>query len=259
MRLSLPYGLRSRIALLILLGVLPVLSLVAYVAFAEREKAIAHAEHDSVRLARLSAEKEGALIEAARQLTIAVALLPAVIRHDTQQCNAYARTLLAGYPHYNSFGVASADGELWCSSLPTARSINLRNRGYFEEVVQLREPVLGGLQIGRLTGLPSIVYASPLFDDAGVNGVVFASLRASAFGKMGREGDLPPGASYLVIDHDGKVLSRFPDEPGWHGRNLSRSRLFRQATAQNHGTLRTADVDDVARMYGFAWTGKTHS
>ena len=48
------------------------------------------------------------LIEGARQLTIALSVLPAVIHRDAAACNAYARQLLAAYPQYTNFGVGGA-------------------------------------------------------------------------------------------------------------------------------------------------------
>jgi diguanylate cyclase (GGDEF)-like protein/PAS domain S-box-containing protein len=252
-------GLRSRIALLIVLGVLPAFFLVAYLAFAERSRSIAQAEHDTVRLARLAAAKEGALIEAAHQLTIALTFFPAVIRQDAQQCNAYARTLLAGYPQYTNFGVVNREGKIWCSSAPIVSQVNLRDRSYFQAVVRTGEPALGGYQVGRLTGLPSIVYASPLLGGARSKGIAFASLRAAAFGALGREVDMPQGAHYLIIDHDGKVLRRFPEAPAWDGRDIGQSSLFHEARSKGHGALHAADLDGLARVYGFAWTGESHA
>src|SRR5690349_12467533 len=103
MKLPFPGGLRLRIALLILLGALPAFFVVAGLALSQRDQAIAKTYEDTTRLARLASAKEGTLIEGAKQLTIALTLLPAVAQHDIAGCNAFAGKLLAGYPQYTNF------------------------------------------------------------------------------------------------------------------------------------------------------------
>ena len=255
MKVPFPAGLRLRIALLILLGALPAFLVVAYLALSQRDQAIAKTYEDTTRLARLAAAKEGALIEGARQLTIALTLFPAVVQHDVEGCNAFAGKLLAGYPQYTNFGVVDPDGSIWCSSARIRQSVNLGDRAYVRHAIEKREPYLSGYQIGRLTGIPSIVYASPVIAGQQVAGVAFASLRASAFGALGREVDMPDGATYLIIDHDGKVLQRFPEGSTWRGPQIARTELLREASARGYGSLQTAAVDGVLRLYGFAWTG----
>jgi diguanylate cyclase (GGDEF)-like protein/PAS domain S-box-containing protein len=255
MRLPFPAGLRSRIALLILLGVLPAFFLVCSLAVIERRDAIEKTYQNTNRLARLAAAKEGALIEGARQLTLALSVMPTVVRHDAASCNLFAEKLLAGYPEYTNFGVVNLDGTIWCSSAPLRSRPNLRDRSYVRQVIEQHKPALGGFQIGRVTGLPSIVYAGPIGSAGRVEGVAFASLRISAFGALGGEVEVPEGASYLIVDHYGKVMRRFPETGGWEGRDIAATALFREASGRSHGSMHAADVDGLPRLYGFAWTG----
>ena len=252
-----PYaGIRGRLVSLILLGLFPVLVLVIADSLSEHKRVIGASYEDMKRLARLAAAKEGALIEAARQLTIALSVLPAVVHRDETTCNSFVRNLLSAYPQYTNFGVVDVKGFVWCSSLPTATQANLRDRPYIRHALDKKEPSLGGYQIGRLSGLPAIVYANPIVDPNGASaGAAFASLRAGAFGVLGKAGDMPPGAVYLVIDHDGRILQRFPDGPHAQGKDISDLALFRAAFGQSSGSLETSGVDGITRLYGFAWSG----
>ena len=215
-------GIRGRLVSLILLGLFPVFVLVILGSLSERKSVIDASYEDTKRLARLAAAKEGALIEGARQLTIALSVLPAVVHRDQATCNSFARNLLSAYPQYTNFGVVDVKGSVWCSSLPTAAQTNLGDRPYIRHALDKKEPSLSGYQIGRLTGLPSIVYANPIVDPNGASaGAAFASLRAEAFGVLGKDGDMPKGAVYLVVDHDGRILQRFPDGPHAQGKDIS--------------------------------------
>src|SRR5262249_49762547 len=153
------------------------------------------------------------------------------------------------------FGVINPDGSVWCSSAPLPIRVKLADRGYVRTALKSSKPTLGEYQIGRVTGLPSIVFASPIVEHRRVTGVAFASLRASAFGVLGHAVAVPEGATYLIIDHEGRVLQRYPEALEWQGRDLARTSLFRAALESNQGSLQTADVDGVSRLYGFAWTG----
>lgn len=67
---------------LILLGLLPVFVLVIWNSLSEHNSDINASYEDTKWLARLAAAREGALIEGAHQLTIALSVLPAVVHRD---------------------------------------------------------------------------------------------------------------------------------------------------------------------------------
>ena len=111
-------GIRGRLASLILLGLFPVFVLVISDSLSHRTSDIAASNEDTQRLARLAAAKEGALIEGARQLAVAISVLPAVLQHDQGACISFVRNLLSAYPQYTNFGAVDAKGFVWCSGLP---------------------------------------------------------------------------------------------------------------------------------------------
>jgi diguanylate cyclase (GGDEF)-like protein/PAS domain S-box-containing protein len=249
-------GIQGRLVSLILLGLLPVFVLVIVDSFGDRNDAIRSSSEESAQFARLAAAKEGQLIEGARQLTIALSVLPAVGRRDQAMCNSFARNLLSAYPQYTNFGVIDVKGSLWCNSRPNATRVNYADRPYMRRALDRKEPSLSGYQIGRLSGLPSIVYANPILQpDGKITGVAVASMRARAFGVLGKDSGLPEGAVYLVIDHQGTLMQGFPEVPQAEGRDISAQPLFRMALRQSNGSLETSGVDGITRLYGFAWSG----
>jgi diguanylate cyclase (GGDEF)-like protein/PAS domain S-box-containing protein len=240
---------------LILLGLFPVFVLVILDSASGRKSAIGASYEDTKRLARLAAAKEGALIEGAHQLTVALSVLPAVVEHDQTACNSFVRNLRSAYPQYTNFGVVDVKGSVWCSGSDVTTPVHLGDRPYIRRALDKKEPSLGEYQIGRLTGLPSIVYASPVVHPNGDSGgAAFASLRADAFGVLGRDGDMPQGAVYLVVDHDGRILQRSPEGASTQGQDISELELFRVALHQSSGSVEASGVDGTMRLYGFAWS-----
>jgi PAS domain-containing protein len=252
-------GIRGRLILLLLLGLLPVFVLVILDSLSERHRSIRSSSDETRRLARLAAASEGGLIAGARQLTIALSVLPAVERRNQNACNLFARNLLSAYPQYTNFGVVDVSGALWCSSLPTVTQVSYADRPYMRRALDKKEPSLSGYQVGRISGLPSIVYANPILAGGSIAGASFASLRASAFGVVEKDGAMPQGTVYLVIDHVGKVIQRIPEISGVQGSDVSGLDLYRAALKEASGSLETSGVDGIARLYGFAWTGDDHN
>ena len=85
----------------------------------------------------------------------------------------------SGSSLYTNFGVAAPDGLVWGSVVPMRSPVRVNDRPYFIRAIDAGETVLGGFQIGRLAGLPSIVGASPIPRAFYARGVAFTILRTS--------------------------------------------------------------------------------
>lgn len=75
---------------------------------------------------------------------------------------------------YASIGVADASGRVYCASPVPSGSVSIADRGYFQRTVQTSEFSVGEVQLGRLSGIPTIAFARPT--SVVSDGVLFASL-----------------------------------------------------------------------------------
>ena len=255
-RLSLS-SLRARLLLLVLLAVVPALGLTLYTYLEERRLTTAQVQEDALRLARLASADQERLIQATRQLLVAVAQLPEVRTVDPAACSALLARLLSQFPSYANLGVIAPDGFTSCSALPAGAGVFLGDRAYFRRTLEARDFAAGEHQIGRIARKPTINFGYPILDEAGqVQAVVFAALDLTWLNEYAARAQLPPGATLTVIDRNATIFVRYPESEQWVGQSARGSPLVAAILAQQgEGTTEAAGLDGVPRLYAFTPLG----
>jgi serine phosphatase RsbU (regulator of sigma subunit) len=256
MRISLA-SLRSRLLLLVLLALVPVLGLMLWTAAEQRRLAAAEVQENALRLARLASLDQERLIESTRQLLVVLAQLPEVRRGDPAACGALLAVLLQQYPLYTNLGTIAPDGNLVCSALPTSGPINVADRAYFRRALDTRAFAVGEYQIGRVTGKASVGFGYPVVADGGrVEAVVFTALDLDWLNRLAGEVQLPAGSTLTVIDRNGTVLARYPDATDWVGQTVPEAPIVREMLAQQRaGTTEAPGLDGMPRYFAFTPLG----
>lgn len=247
-----PSGLRTRLLLLVLLALLPVVGLTLYTALSERAAAAGRAERTALRLARVVAVNQEQLIEEASQLLTTLAQTPDVRADNVALCNAYLAEVLQRSPAYANIGVIDPDGDVVCSALPASGAINLADRAYFKNALESREFAVGEYQIGRITGKPTINFGYPVLDDTGrVTAVVYAALDLAWVNELAADAQLTRGTTLTVFDRKGTILARYPNPVRWVGRSVPEAAIVRSVLTRREGTTEASGLDGVRRFYGF--------
>jgi PAS domain S-box-containing protein len=238
--------------LLVLLTLLPVLLLGIVEAQERRRQAIEAARSDALDLAHAAAYQHQDLVDATHQLLIALSHLPEIRQAESAACNQLLADMAEHYPAYANLTVYAPDGTVRCNSVSTERSVNSADRAWFQKAVQEQGWVLGGYQIGRISGVPSLVIGLPVLDSNGQVAVVLAaSLKLDWLNRLAAESRLPPGSSFWLVDGDGVILSHFPETPGAVGRVIRESRLFEMMSVSSPtGTVAQGEVDGEALLLG---------
>jgi signal transduction histidine kinase len=255
-------SLRTRLLLLVLLAVIPVLGLTVYTNLEERQLTKANVLENAMRLSRLISADHERLIEGARQLLVTLVRLPAVRDRNLAACNALLADLLTRHSSYANLGVIDADGNVFCSALPMTGPVYAGDRVYFRRAVETRDFAIGDYQIGRITGKAALVFGYPVLDDGGhVRAVIFAALDLAWLNALASQAGLPPGSILTVIDRHGTILSRYPDEGKWVGKLMPEPLVLNAIlTQQGNGTTEAAGADGIPRLFSFApFGGATQS
>src|SRR5262245_15411808 len=247
-------SLRTRLLLLVLLAAIPALGLTLYTNLEERQLRKALVQEDAMRLSRLVSAGYERLIEDARQLVVSLARLPAVRERNRAACNALFTDLLTQHSSYSNLGVIDADGIVLCSALPITDQVYLGDRVYFRRALEIRDFAVGEYQIGRITGKATVNFGYPVLDDAGdVRGVVFAALDLAWLSALASQAGLPQGSMLTVIDRQGTILSRYPDEGKWVGKRMPEPLVLNAIlTQQGNGTIDAPGTDGIPRLFSFA-------
>ncbi len=246
-------SLRLPIFGLVLLALLPAFAVVFSFGISERRSEAARARETALDFARLAARDQQQAISTTQQLLILLASQDEVKAELGQECLDYMAGILPSYPSLTNIGAASLNGDVYCSGLPITTPVNISDRGYFQRVLSTGESSLGEFQVGRITGRVAINMGQPILDEQGaVRGVVYAAISLDWLGQMAESVGLPPGSSVTVIDSQGTVLARFPDEEGWVGKQVPEAPLF-QAVSQGkgEGTFDAVGLDGTSKLYGY--------
>jgi signal transduction histidine kinase len=260
-RLSLA-SVRARLLLLVLLAVIPVLGLTLYTNLEERELRKAQVQEQAMRLSRIVSADHDRLIEDARRLLVNLARLPAVRDRNRPACNALFADLLTRHSSYANLGVVAADGNIFCSALPMTGPVYAGDRAFFQRALETRDFAIGDYQVGRITGKATVNFGYPVLDDADhVGAVVFAALDLAWLNQLASQAGLPSGTTLTVIDRNGRILSRYPDQAKWVGKLMPESPVLKAIAAQQgNGTAEAPGTDGVPRLFSFApFGGVAHS
>jgi signal transduction histidine kinase len=253
-RLSLA-SLRTRLLLLVLLAVIPALGLTLYTNLEERQLRKTQVQEQAMRLSRLVSADHERLIEDARRLLVTLARLPAVRDHNRTACNTLFADLLAQHSSYANFAVIDvADGYAFCSALPMTGQVYGGDRAYFKRALETRDFAIGDYQIGRITGKATVNFGYPVVDDAArVHAVVVAALDLAWLNQLASQAGLPPGSMLTVIDRQGTILSRYPDQGKLVGKLMPESLVLQAIAAQQgNGTTEASGADGIPRLFSFA-------
>jgi serine phosphatase RsbU (regulator of sigma subunit) len=249
-------GLRGRLLGLVLLAVLPAVALILYSASDRRQHDIEQAQDDALRLARQASAEFAQLIDRTRQLLIVLAQVPDVRDGDGAACSALASDLILRFPVYANIGGIERHGDVFCSAARLDGRVSLADREYFRDAIATRNFAVGDVQIGRITGRPGINFGFPVLDSTGnVHSVVFASLDLAWLWQLAAESRLPGGSTLTVVDRNGRLMVRYPDDDATLGRSLAGDPTVRTALSGRQGVTEATADDGAQHLYAFAPLG----
>lgn len=246
-------SLRVRLAVIVLLAMLPAMALALYSGLEHRERAAAHARENTRRLAEIGSLQQARAIEEAHRLLISLAgLYPSRLR-ENGPCSGYLAELLRRHPHYLNLGFIGTDGHILCSGLPGGTGLNLSDRDYIRRAIEEGGLTIGSFRTERTSGKTSINFAYPVKDaDDRVQAVAFAALDMAWLNAMASRARLAKGATLTIVDRAGMILARFPNPDLWVGRVVASTDIHRALLrSESGGVTEGVGVDGVRRLYAF--------
>ena len=245
-------SLRVRVMALIAMAFLPVAALEVNTAVEQRQRAAEEMEAEAIRLARLVASNQQALIESVRQLLMTLAQVDAVRTRNAPVCEPLLRGLRKQNSMYANLGVTDATGKILCAAENADAPVNVSDRLYFQRAHQSNDFAVGDYQVGRIVGRPTVNMAYPVLDRAGkFDGVVFVALDLMVMSQLGTRIMLPAGATMEMTDGTGMFLMRYPEPRRWIG---TRGRVVSPKRNPHDGegwewTTKGFGEDGVERVY----------
>lgn len=250
-------SLRMRLVLLVLIGVIPALGFILYTGWTQRRLADVMMKDNAIRMVRLAALQQDQLIDGTRHLLLALAQLPEIRNRDTLNGPAILGKIQnENLSTYANFGLIDLNGEVVFSVVPFPRGLSLKDRAYFQHVLETQAFSIGSYQIGRITGKASINFGFPVYGAQGrLAGVIFTAVDLGWLSQMFADAQLPTETEIYVLEQNGTILARYPETPGMVGKRLPIEEITNSLSSQSEGTRQAVGADGRVRLFAFTDLG----
>ncbi|MEH2592252.1 ATP-binding protein [Bradyrhizobium sp. AZCC 1721] len=179
-------------------------------------------------------------IQGTAQLHYGLARARDLDTRDKAACSAFLSAVREEYPRYTGILTINPDGSLFCDSLRTDRTLDLRDREYFKRALVAHGTVTLQPVFGRLTGTSVLQIAYPVRSEtAELKFILLASFNLKKFADD-HDKRLSNDNQILLVDRNGTILVA-PEGKDWTeppGTSMATSELFRFATSPNHESFR---------------------
>ncbi len=235
----------TRLFLVILAAVVPLLGLSIYQVLQERQAGILEQQAAALHQAMMTADNQQQLVNGVSVMLNAVAAGYGTLTTEPDKCTSFLANLISREPQYYAVFLLHPDSTLLCSDRPT--------------LAWLPDPeVVGRVLLSDEIMLVSVQGNGPakvafLTRILGLDGkaVGVSVVLLNTYGFDNQAADLQqsyPGSEMIITDGTGQVLAHFPNALQNQGANLPAALSAALRTGQE--TLRGIGLDGVERLYG---------
>jgi diguanylate cyclase (GGDEF)-like protein len=220
-------GIRSRVTLLALLLVAPLMLDRARSLEDIRAKEIAQATGEFQKIARHNIQAQSEIISSVEAMVKSAAYIRASAGGDGRSCDFLRTGMWVGFPWIRTMSIVAGDGKILCSTSPGVVGITIADRSYFKEAVAIGGFVFSDYVLARPLRTPMMMAAYPVSAiAAGDEAVIVAAINLDWMSKIMDDLGGRPGISAVLIDRGGTVLAAPSDQAALIGRPLNNPALL---------------------------------
>ena len=258
-------GIRTRLVLLALILVAPLMLERVRSLEHARSKQIALATEEFLNIAQHSADTQREVVSSVETMLKSAAYIRASSGIG-RSCEILRASLPSNLPWIRSIMIASKDGLVQCSTLNIQVGLQIGDREYFKKAQASRDFVFSDYLFGKTNGRPMMMAAYPV---AAINpeedAVVVAGINIDWLSKIMTNLGGRPGISSLLVDSAGVVLAAPTDQTSMIGRPLDSVPLMSAAAEKAlsadapSGSLSFTASDGSNRTISFSRISGTQS
>lgn len=212
-------SLRIKLAVAVVVAVLPALALSAWQAVDQQRNADLRKSEAVAVTAELAAARYRALIEGSRRLLEAVCAEDAVRQSanpdappaEINRCEAYLTNVLGKFPReYSSALVTDAEGVARCATLPTAIGVGFSDRDIFRLVRDTKAFALGAQVASRMAPRTVVPVALPILQDGAFRGMCAVGISLTTIGDLVTPVRTAEHVAVALVDRNGGSIGGDP-------------------------------------------------
>lgn len=209
------WSLRSKLATLVALALLPVLGLAAWQASVQEHAEVSQRAAALGSVADLAVARYGGLFDASRRLLTAACADESVEQsaaaeppaESVGRCEGYLSKLLAAYPgQYSTALVTDEQGIARCASDPKAIGMAFADRDVFQKVRPAKGLVIGDTIASRISPNAIIPIAVPVMRGGAFRGMCALGITLRALAQAAAQAEWTAGTAVAVVDRSGAAI-----------------------------------------------------
>lgn len=206
------HSLQTRLLLLMILVILPVVMLLVFKIVEQRNLAIDNAKQKAVEVVKRLADDQAQLVVDTKNFLEQLADFKEIQQLETPGCSVFVSRVLRMGRQYVNIGVPRADGELLCNAFPLAKPVNVADRPYIRRAMDNRTFSMGEFQMDRAAGVTSVNFAYPVISPSSdqLLGAVVAVVSLDWWSKRLAGFRLPDHSIAYIADADGSIIAYYP-------------------------------------------------
>ena len=254
-----PRSLRARLMGVVLASLALPLAGALYLADQQLDDRIDAARELALHLADDGVERQRDLIGEARNLLGVLSLVPAIrdaTPTDTDACVATLSPMPRQHRWTTGVWLTDADGNIICDTTGPGAGISLREREYFQRVLDTKNWVVSDFIIGKRSLKPLIIVASPIMENGRIVRVIGVAVDLTWLTDLVKVLK-QPDARVMVLDRHGVIVARQPDPEGWLNRNVFQMQHVQNMLRERNGAFDSESADGRGRLWAFRHSSET--
>jgi hypothetical protein len=245
-------GHRGRLLLLVVAALAPLAAFQVYELAKLHKRQLSDAHERVMELAhRVAARHDDAVADVRRVLEV-MSRVPEAAVDDSARCGEVLAAIAQPRPWLSALRVVGSDHRVQCGTVPKDNGASVVERGWYQDVITLRQFIVGAFEIAPARQVPSAVAAAPgLPGTVGEDRVFVATFDLAWLDKIGEEFGRQSNAHVMLLDRHGRLLLQYPSAATAIGSDVSGHAFAGPMLGQPHGSLEAAGLDGTVRILGY--------
>lgn len=247
-------SLRSRLILLIVLTSLPGIVLLLQKGLEQRNRAMRASQEEVRHLGQIASNTDEVMVEMVKGFLLTVVHTPSIQNGDMSDCQGVFTHLFTDhYNYFSSFYIADLEKNILCTPPESEDAPDFEGCDHYKTITTADDFVISGYHICKVSGKSVIAIGYPIFDLQGNRVMVAnASLDLEWFVDFARNAKLPQGSELILLNEKGTILSHYPDNRLWRGKQLPEGTVLNRLLAQKEGVTTGLGLDGKNTIYAIS-------
>jgi diguanylate cyclase (GGDEF)-like protein/PAS domain S-box-containing protein len=245
-------GRRVRLVTLVLAAIAPFTAFIAYQILDIRQQRVNEALQQAYQYVRIGSDDYEDTIAKARATLELVSQVGEATSGSVDACQQFLASLQRVRRWANGMWVVGEDGRVRCSTIPNAAGVDLSDRDEYRRAITSGGFSVSDFIVTELSPVPAAIATLPTrSNETGKHILLGVTLDLSWFDRLSTTVGERAGATILLFDSRGTLLSGYPAQKAFIGRNFASHSSVREMFKASQGQFEGVGLDGQRAYWGY--------